>query len=133
MIRDDVSTSAERCVQRRDVRVSDECLWVAAYRVEVHDPAGTRGAVAAAQTPDAIDALVAQRVVEVARALGVVSREVTGSRKRMLADDRLPSQRLRLRARNLQLACIAQWAGWRDQRDAGAAVERWWKSHGFAT
>src|SRR5690348_13188528 len=96
---------------------------MAAQRVEVDAVEDAHHPVATANAPDGIDAIVAQRGIEVVQSRLVARGEVAVPLEHVCADDRLPSERARIvdGARDVR---VVDGAGWRDERDACADIER---------
>src|SRR5436853_583929 len=119
----DAGANRDGAVERGDVRVADDGFGIAFERGVVDGVEQAHGAVAAAQAPDGVDAIVAQRVVEISEPAFVVAREIIFAFVRVAADDRFPAERARVGRRALQIRRNAEWAGGSDERDARAGLE----------
>ena len=99
-------------MQRRDVGEADERLRSARERGVVERVEEAHRAVAAARAPDRVDLRIAQRAIEVAQSFLVAAGEVAAARQNVRRDDGLPSHRLHVADRALEI-------GWSAQRSRG--------------
>jgi hypothetical protein len=124
MIRDDACLTSDRAVQCRHVGVAEDGLRAPAQRAPIDAVEDTHRTVSAAQTPDAINARVAQRVVEIGGTHLVLAGEIAGARQRMRRHDRLPAQITRVGDGTIEITGTTEWARWCHECNARPRCER---------
>src|SRR5712671_2196652 len=96
MVGNEPALSLYRGVKRGDVRITDDGLGRDRQRLVVDSRKDANHSVAAAQTPKAVDFRVAQRGIDVAQSVTVVSGEISDLVARVREDDRLPTECARI-------------------------------------
>ena len=114
-------------VKRGDVGIAEQGLGVALQQIDRQSRQQSRRAVSSAQTPDAVDPVVLQRVDEIIATLTIVSGEISRASQRVLPHLHRPPQRLGRRHGALELMRSLQRPGRRDHRDARANDQRRWR------
>ncbi len=102
-------------VQRGDVGEAEQRLGMRLEQCGAQPWEQPRRAVASAQTPDTVDAVVAECAKKVVAPLRVVAGEISCAGQGMRSDARLPTQRFSGGDRALQLVRPVQRPRWRDQ------------------
>ena len=124
VVGDESALSLYRGVERGDVGVSDYRFWRAGQCVVVDPWQNADHSVPAAQTPDRVDRRISQRAVNVVQSVAVAARQVSGPFRRVLRDNRLPTERASVFLRARKLLWFLQWASRRNEHNARAGLER---------
>jgi hypothetical protein len=119
----DAGADADGAVERGDVGVADDGFGFALQGVVVDGVEQAHGAVAAAEAPDGVDAIVAQRVVQIGETVRVAAGEVVGFFVGVSADHRLPAEGGGVGGGAIYVGGNSERTGSGDESDARAGLE----------
>ena len=100
-----------------------------AERVIVDSVEQTHHAIAAANAPERIDRIVAQKSIQIREPMLVGAREVAVALEDVLAGYRDPAEARDVGDRSIEILLVAQRTSGRNQSDTRAGREHWWKVH----